>query len=238
MRAEYYFPKGGIPGAVGFPLPETRVDTQELTSVAEYALTPWFSLFLEAPYRWINPEINANQSGAGDVRYGMKICTWSSDNAIATALLRVYQPTAVHETLGTNHWSIEPGLLAAYKFSDKLRLEGEFRYWTALGGSDFAGDLLRYGVGLSYGQRRPAGFWFAPVGECIGWTVLGGKTMIASSPDTFVVQDAHGQTIVNAYLGLRCGFGRNLDFYVGYGHSLTGDYWQREVYRVEVRLSY
>ena len=238
MRAEYLFPKGGVPGGIGFPFPETRVDSQELTSIAEYSPTSWFSVFIEAPYRWINPEVNANQSGAGDVRYGMKICTWSSDKLIATVLLRLYQPTAAAAPLGTGHWSIEPGLLAAYKISDTWHLEGELRYWTALGGSDFAGDMVRYGLGITWGQRKPAGFWWAPVGECIGWTVLGGKTMIASTPDTFIVQDAHGQTIVNAYLGLRFGYGKNLDFYTGYGRSLTGDAWQRDIYRVEVRLSY
>src|SRR5207247_2481627 len=33
-RATYLFPKGGVPGGVGFPLPETRVDTLELMSYA------------------------------------------------------------------------------------------------------------------------------------------------------------------------------------------------------------
>ena len=27
-RATYYYPKGGLPGGIGFPLPETRVDSQ------------------------------------------------------------------------------------------------------------------------------------------------------------------------------------------------------------------
>lgn len=238
MRSEYYHPKGGLPGATGFPFVETRIDYQELSTYAEYAWTPWFSVFMEAPYRWLNPEINANQAGASDVKYGLKLCTWSSDGLIATILLRLYQPVAAHESLGTGHWSIEPGLLVAYRVSAKIHLEGEFRYWIPLGGSDFAGDLLRYGVGVSYGQRKLGGIWFTPVAECIGWTVLSGKTMITSAPDRFVVQEAHGQTIVNGYLGVRFGNGRNLDFYVGYGRSFTGEFWQREIYRFEMRYSY
>jgi hypothetical protein len=238
MRAEYLFAKGGLPNSVGFPLPETRVDYQDLISYAEFSWTPWFSVFIEAPYRWINPEVNGNTSGPGDMRYGLKLCTWSSDPVIATVLLRIYQPTARHETLGTSHWSIEPGLLAAWRINDKILLEGEFRYWTALGGSDFAGDLLRYGVGISYKQQVTSGVWLAPVLEGIGWTVLGGKTMSATSADNFVVEDAHGQTIVNGYGGLRIGYGSRMDLYLGYGRSFTGHFWARETYRFEMRFSF
>jgi hypothetical protein len=237
-RATYLFAKGGLPNSVGFPLPETRVDTLELTSYAEYSLTPWFSFFLEGSYRWINPEVNANQSGASDMRYGMRVCTWSSDSFIATILLRLYQPSARYETLGTGHWSIEPGLLAAYKINNNFHLEGELRYWIPITRDDFAGDIFRYGLGLSYGQRNPNGVWYMPVLEGIGWTVMGGKTMLASSPDNFVVQDARNQTIVNGYLGLRVGYAQNVDFYIGYGRSFTGQFWARDMYRFEVRFSY
>jgi len=238
MRAEYLFAKGGLPNSVGFPLPETRVDYQELTSYAEFGFTPWFSAFIEAPYRWINPEVNGNTSGAGDMRYGLKLCTWSSDPVIATVLLRIYQPTARHRTLGTGHWSIEPGILAAWRINDKILLEGEARYWSALGGSDFAGDLLRYGVGVSYKQQLTSGIWVAPVLEGIGWTVLGGKTMAATTMDDYVIEDAHGQTIVNGYAGLRVGYGSRMDLYLGYGRSFTGHFWARETYRFEMRFSY
>lgn len=236
-RAEYLFTKGGLPNSRGFPLPETRVDSLEFTSYAEYAIIPWLSLFVEGPYRWINPEVNANQNGPGDMRYGLKVCTWSADNVIATFLLRVYQPTARQQTLGTNHWSVEPGLLAAYRLNDNILLEGEVRYWTALGGSDFAGDLVRYGLGISYGMRGD-GFWYMPVAEAIGWTVLSGKTMLTNSPGNYFVEDARGQTIANGYLGLRLGYGQNLDFYLGYGRSFTGDFWARENYRFEFRFTY
>ena len=107
-----------------------------------------------------------------------------------------------------------------------------------LGNSDFSGNILRYGVGLSYGQRKANGVWYMPVAEAIGWTVLGGQTMIASSPDNFVIKDARNQTIVNAYLGLRVGYAQNVDLFIGYGRSFTGDFWARDMYRFEVRLSY
>jgi hypothetical protein len=237
MRAEYYHPKGGLPGATGFPFVETRIDYQELTSYAEYSFSPWFSLFFEAPYRLINPEINANRHGASDLKYGLKLCTWSDDNVIATILLRIYQPTARFESLGTGHWSIEPGLLANIRLHPMVHLEGEFRYWLPLGGTDFSGDLLRYGAGISYGEKA-MGAWYVPVAECVGWSVLAGKTMTATSADSFIIEDARKQTIINAYFGMRFGFGQHLDFYAGYGRSLTGDFWQRDIYRFEMRFCY
>ena len=228
-RAEYMFAKGGLPGSPGFPLIETKIDYQQASTHLEYAIAPWFSLFIETPYRWLNPDVNRNERGFADMCYGLKLCTWSSpgSNFIATILLRLYQPTADPSTLGTNHWSVEPGLLAAYKITDSLLLEGELRYWTAINGSDFAGDLVRYGLGISYGQRNPAGFWFTPVVEGRrSWTVLSGQTIAATSPTKYVIEDARNQTIVNAYLGIRLGYGP-LDLYLGYGRCFTGDQWMR-----------
>ena len=197
-------------------------------------------MFVEVPYRWLNPDINSNQHGFGDMRYGLKLCTWSSPGE----QLHRHHPgfasisqSADPSTLGTNHWSLEPGLLAAYRISDQILLEGEFRYWTAIGGSDFAGDLVRYGLGISYGQRNPGGFWFTPVAECVGWTVLSGQTIVTTSPTKYVVEDARNQTIVNAYLGIRVGYGP-LDLYLGYGRCFTGDAWQRDFYRAELRFMY
>ena len=55
------------------------------------------------------------------------------------------------------------------------------------------------------------------------------------------VKDAAGDTIVNAKIGVRLGFGplvgpANLsrsDLYIGYGRALTGDVWYKDILRVE-----
>jgi len=235
-RAEYFLAKGGLPNSPGLPQIETRINSfQELSSYAEYALVPWFSVFVNAPYVWLNPDVNGNAHGAGDMQYGLKLCTWTSGGFIATIQLKLYQDSA-SPYLGTDHWSFEPGLLAAYQITDKFLLEGQVRYWIPLGGTDFAGDVLEYGLGLSYGKRQ-AGFWFTPVAECVGWTCLGGKTMLASSPTNYVIEDARNQTIVNGYLGIRLGYG-SFDVFAGYGRCFTGDAWARDNVRLEVRFIY
>jgi hypothetical protein len=155
----------------------------------------------------------------------------------ATFQLRTYVPTGnASHGLGTNHVSLEPALLLNYRLSEKIRLEGELRYWVPIGGTDFAGDVIRYGLGASYGCRNPDGFWVTPVVEIVGWTVLGGKETVPLSPVLFATQDAAGDTIVNVKAGLRFGFGEHVDFYTGYGRALTGATWYTDVWRVEFRL--
>src|SRR5207253_7518111 len=120
---------------------------------------------------------------------------------------------------------------------DNIILEGDFRYWVPLGGTDFAGEVLRYGVGLSLGQKSQR-FWFKPVAEAVGWSILGGKTMIVTAPDAFSIESASGQTIINGYLGVRFGMGGAFDCYAGYGRCFTGNTWARDMVRVEFRWFY
>jgi hypothetical protein len=137
--------------------------------------------------------------------------------------------------LGTDHVSLEPALLAFRRLSDRLRIETELRYWQPIGGTDFAGSIIRYGLGLSWGERPPCNAWINPVAEVVGWTVLYGKESIFP-PLPPVTANAAGDTIVNVKLGLRAGMGNRWDAYVGYGRPLTGEVWYQDIYRLELRL--
>src|SRR5207237_8087536 len=122
---------------------------------------------------------------------------------------------------------------------DRLARGSEFRDWIPIDGSDFAGNVLRYGVGLSYLAVDGCRFRVIPVGEIVGWTVLSGKELADGS-----VKDASGDTIVNAKAGVRLGFGSaedrgflsGSDLYVGYGRALTGTVWYKDILRVEYRM--
>jgi hypothetical protein len=231
MRAEYFMSKNGL------PLRETKIQSyQDLAGYVELAPLPFFSLFVEAPMRWLNPEVNANTYGIGDTNFGFKLATWNDPQLLATLQMRFYAPTG-QPGLGTQHWTVEPALLGIWQPFTNLAMEGELRYWAPLGGTSFAGDVLRYGVGLSIGQATQS-MWFKPVAEIVGWTALGGQTLMVTAPDAYMVQSAAGQTIVNGYLGLRLGLGNIFDSYIGYGRCFTGDSWTRDFVRVEVRLFY
>jgi hypothetical protein len=255
-RAEFFYPKCGCfatlrqgnplrdTRAPGPPLTESRVDFQELNTTLEYAPVDRFSAFAEIPVRWINPEQNANASGIGDINFGAKYAFLMDPCRVATVQLRTFTPSGDgFKGLGTEHWSLEPALLYYRKLSQWLVLEGELRDFIPLGSrDDFAGNVLRYGVGLSYQAFRGSRVRVAPVAEVVGWTVLSGK----ESDEVGTVQQAHGDTIVNVKLGARIGFGdldapgvRNQsDLYIGYGRALTGDVWYKDIVRVELRLRF
>jgi hypothetical protein len=231
-RAEYLFPGDG------FHVPETRVHQQELNTHAELALNDWFSTFMETPFRWVNPERNDNVYGIGDFHFGAKFAFWNTEHLLTAFQLRVGAHTASRVLAGTGHWSIEPSLLLNYRFLEAFTLEGQAGYWMPIGGTDFEGDIFKYGLGLSYGQRDPEAIQVIPVAEIVGWTVTSGQQVTSPAPGLFLTESAAGDTIVNGCLGVRFTLGAHADIYTGYARCFTGPAWYRDTFRVEFRLVY
>lgn len=247
------------PGPPGKPDPpplgrpaETNIDYQDIRAYFEYAATNRFSGFVEVPVRFLNPEVNNNASGLADVEAGFKYALYADEERYVTFQLRTYVPTGdPFLGLGTNHVSLEPALLFYYQITDAVALEGDFRDWIPIAGTDFAGNIVRYGIGLSYDlfgevacggccddARCPESRWrqlprIVPVVELAGWTVLDGREAARPSPS----EDAAGDTIVNVKIGARIELGRG-DLYLGYGRALTGDIWYHDIMRLEYRQSF
>jgi hypothetical protein len=238
-RAEFIYAKPK-PAGPGLPLPETGIDFQTLYSYAERVVAPRLSVFVNVPVRFLNPEVNANAWGLGDMDTGFKYLLRATPTSLTTFQLRTYIPTGnATKGLGTNHASLEPALLAYRRLAPRLRAEGELRYWVPAGGTDFAGDIVRYGLGLAYGARSPDRVWVSPVAEFVGWTVLGGKESFLVAPGAVPgVKGAAGNTIVDFKPGVRVGFGSRSSIYAGYARPLTGDVWYRNLWRVELRFLY
>jgi hypothetical protein len=237
-RADFFYAPGP-PFGPGLPLPERNVDYQDLMAYVEAAWTDRFSAFVEIPVRFLNPDLNANTAGLADLNAGFKAALFQSDTSILTFQLRTYAPSGdADRGLGNGHVSLEPALLAYSSLTDRLHLEGELRYWVPLTNNDFAGDVLRYGVGLGYDLFSHEGRRITPVAELVGWTVLGGKESVVPPLTPAVVKDAAGDTILNVKLGVRVELGDRMDFYAGYGRPLTGDRWYENTFRLELRLLY
>lgn len=257
-RAEFFYAKCGCFRAAGLdphadgpgggpPIAaETSIDYQDITSTVEYAPVQRFSMFVDVPVRFLNPTVLQNTAGLADMNAGLKYAFQYENDRISTFQLRTYIPTgASTHGLGTNHVSIEPGLLIYRQLSDRLYYEGELRDWIPVGGTDFSGNVIRYGSGLSYLAYNAPSIRFFPVFELVGWTVFNGQEL-ATSGTTAVTQSADGDTIINAKFGLRTALGaqqENLamsraDVYVGYGRALTGEVWYKDVMRLELRVRY
>ncbi|MEI7683861.1 MAG: transporter [Planctomycetota bacterium] len=236
-RAEYFYGKCGCFGgnAPGPILPERNVDAQETSLYLEVAPTQRFSVFVDLPIRAINPDVNANATGMGDMRFGFKYAFIYDDVQILSLQVRAFAPTGdPRQGLGTSHWSVEPSLLYTRQLSERVTLYGEFGNWSPINGTEFAGSMLYYGAGLGYTAYDSGDFRITPLVEFIGWSVLNGQEL---NLDAGGAVNAGGDTIVNGKLGVRAGGPRH-DFYVGYGRALTGAVWYQDIARFEYRFKF
>ena len=131
-RAEFFYAKCGCFGlgsdSPGPPRLETSVDYQLIQADVEYVLCDGVSAFFKAPVRLLNPEQNDNTAGFGDLQAGFRLALWECCHRVVTFQLRTYVPTGdADRGLGTEHASLEPGLLWFKRLSDRLKLEAEFK---------------------------------------------------------------------------------------------------------------
>jgi hypothetical protein len=238
-RAEYFYARG-YPQGPGLPLPEVAVDYQDIRNYLEYCWTENFSTFFEVSARFLNPIVNDNTAGLADTHFGGKFAFVNTCDRVVSGQLRVYAPTGdAGRGLGTRHFSLEPGVLFFAQPDDLVRVEGEAKLWIPVGGTDFQGQVAQYGVGVSFGPRSQCAGWINPVVEFVGWTALNGRETAVFFPGAVpVIQEAGGDTILNAKLGVRAGLGDRFDVYAGWGRALTGDVWYKNLYRLEFRLMY
>ncbi len=254
---------GQLAHPYGPPKPEKNVDFQEYSTYLEYAPLTHFSAFIDVPVRSINPQVNRNASGFGDLRTGFKYAFLVDPNYFYTFQFKVYVPTGAGDLgLGTNHPSLEPGLLVFQRLSDRLYFIGQFVDWIPINGSkfvgaagtgegrgrSFAGNILNYGMGLIYNVVLTDNFRLAPTAEFVGWTVLGGLEDTTANKAGF--KSASGDTIVNGKFGLRLALGEyrragggsplndRLDWFVGYARAFTGDVWYKDMVRTELTWFY
>jgi hypothetical protein len=225
-RAGYFFPN--------LPLPETSIDYTQFTTYGEIAIIPSISAFLETPVLFLDPDINRNYWGLGNMDLGFKWGLLNMSNFLGTLQFRAYVPTAPRSALGLHQFSMEPAFLFNANILDFLTLEGEAKYWFPLTDNFYNGQVLQYGVALAYGQRDPSSVWVAPVVEGIGWSVLSGRELVPGPMPA--VMSSRGEFIFNVYGGVRFGLGNNMSVYAGYGHSMTGDYWYKDIWRLEFRF--
>lgn len=254
-RGEYFYGKCGCFAGLGVDLKATgpgvssfakSVDYQEFNLYAEAKVGERGSVFVDTPFRWVSFTPNDggvdihNGSGLSDISIGFKYVLGSDECQYLTFQLRSTLPSGdASEGLGTANYNVEPALLYFRKLSDKVTLEAELRDWVAIGGSDFAGNVIRYGVGLSFEAYKNCNMSIRPVAEFVGWTFTSGQE-ISQAPNAagFIISDASGDTIINGKFGVRANFGDNSSFYAGYGRALTGEVLYKHIFRVEYRYSF
>ncbi len=198
-RNEFFYAKRG-PDGPGLPLPESSIDYQDAQIYMEQLVSEDVSAFIQLGSRSLDPEINENSTGLSDMQLGIKAALVSSPDMVLSGQLRVSVPTGdADRGLGTHNTNIEPGLLLFAPVDDKLAVLGELRYWIPVDGTDFAGPVLRYGIGTQYKLYESESTKIVPIIELVGWTAFDGLT-ISPAPAS-VLEDADGDTIINLKAG-------------------------------------
>ncbi|MEL6107871.1 MAG: hypothetical protein AAFU85_17740 [Planctomycetota bacterium] len=248
-RAEFFYRASTAATGVPISPAETRVDYQSLRSYLEYAPNPLWSVFLDVPVRFINPELNANETGFSDLELGAKGILWMDSSQVVTGQLRVFVPTGdAGRLLGTDHASLEPAILHATRPSRLVSWENEIRLWipidgTEINGEPVAGPILRLGTGIGFDLYRRDATCCASsqrlsmVTEFVGWTILDGLATVPDTPTAAKIISVDGDTTVNVKLGLRWSDAQR-SFFAGYGRSLTGDVWYHDIIRAEYALRF
>lgn len=243
-RAEFFYRASTAATGVALSPAETEVDYQEVWSYFELAMSTEWSVFLDVPFRFLDPELNRNASGFGDLQLGIKGVLWAEQHQIFTAQLRSYLPTGdADRLLGTDHVSLEPALLYARRLSDRTILESELRLWVPIDGTEvpegeFSGSILRFGVGLGHDLYQVPDRCgcntkrLTAVAEFVGWSILDGLATVPDTPTQAKIIDVSDDTIINGKFGLRWTDSER-SIFAGYGRSLTGDVWYHDIVRLE-----
>jgi len=237
-RGEYIW---ASPAAVGNgPIDvESNVDYQTVTTYLEYALSSQFSVFVQGGFLAVNPRLNSNASGTGDVQAGFKYGLIQESDTLVTFQMKFHADNGdADRGLGTGHFSIEPGILFLRQY-DCVVLEGELKQWTAIDGTDpFQGTLIQYGLGAST-NLEPWGLPdVRPVVELTGWSFFDGQTRYQNAAGAVITEDASGDTIINARIGTRLNLTDTTDLYLGHGWALTDEQIYEDMFRVELRLAF
>jgi hypothetical protein len=225
----------------GPKLPEASVSYQDIGYLTEVG-TPGFSVRTLVPLRMLNPEINGNTAGMGDMQLLTKTVMFRGGKWTVTQVNDMWFNTgAAGKGLGTGHISIAPGMLATYQWSDLtcLHAQGKFQFPIA-GDPQFAGEILHWGFGLSHLLYDSDTLAVIPTVEAVFSSLLTGQ---ATLYPTGLTRNVDSETMSTLHLGLRtvhdtggaCGL---IEFGVSGGLELGAAGWYDGLVRMEFRVLY
>lgn len=234
-RSEYFWaaPNTG-------PGPERSVDVMTLTARMEAAAERASAIFA-VPLRAVDPELNPNTSGIGDLTVGGKVVLVSGKDWVVTQQTLTYINTGpASRGMGTGHVSFEPGLLARYRWTNEMYFHGQLRYVIPVSGTDdFPGEVLIWGAGTSWIWRETDAFAVLPTFEVVGISFLDGQRTTAAG----AITDVDGETTIEFLPGVRFVLGPQGDlglpeFGISGGASVGDSGWFSGRLLIDVRWSY
>lgn len=155
---------------------EKKLDIQDLRLRQETAIGNDFSLFTEFPIRMINPQINDDTVGFGNMNIGNKAVLLRGEKWLLTQYFQAIFPTgSPHHGTGNGHTALEPGILWRYKYSPWTYIQGDVRYWIPVGGNPlYQGEMLQWGFAVSSVWYESDTFAILPALELVNYSFLRG----------------------------------------------------------------
>ena len=240
-RAEFLWSQINAKGpSLSTGLFENSLDYQEMRIITEVGGKK-FSVTTEIPLRFINPTLVNNTGGMGDMVITTKTVMLDGDSLQLTQVMRNQMPTgAPMKGLGNGHVSMEQGLVARLKWSERTLIHNELKLWFPLGGDpEFSGNVLRYGFGVANVLYDSDTFAILPTMEFVGWSVLSGQQSSGLlGPDTL-----DGLNLFNIYPGVRIVSDKDGDLGmfelgIGGGMAVTKNHWYSSIIRLDMRWSF
>lgn len=200
-RLEYLWAKAGRG-----PGPETRVDLIDTVYRTELG-NAQAALISEIGMRALNPEVNSNTVGFGDMVLGGKALVYDGRCTKISSIFLSYLNTGpTQRGLGTGHVSLEPGMLLRHQWSDFTFLHSEIKYRLPIAGSaGFAGDVLTTGFGLSTIWRESDRYALMPTVELQTHSFLFGSETL----DSGTIQRVDGITALDVFPGMRLAYAKS-----------------------------
>lgn len=200
-RLEYLWGKAG-----SGPAPESRVDLIDTIYRTELG-NEKAGFISEMRMRSLDPTINPNTVGFGDMLVGGKLLVYESTcTKVSTIFLTHLNTGPERKGLGRGHVALEPGVLAMRKWTDRTYLFGEWKYHVPLGATPgFAGDIFKTGWGIATIWHDTDCYAMIPTFEIQTHSFLfGGRTL----PDGTEVR-VDGTTAIDLYPGIRWTFNKS-----------------------------
>lgn len=174
-RAEFFYAKP----SKGPKFIERSIDYQDIRFQFESG-GELFSIFSDYPVRILDPELNGNTAGFGDMIVGNKAVLINGQYWQLTQVLRTYINTGDPQRgLSTGHTSLEPGLILRYKWTPKTYIHGELKYFTPVGADPmFSGAIINYGFSIATVLYENDNFAILPTWEVTGHSVLDGQRTV------------------------------------------------------------
>lgn len=176
-RAEIFWARpSNLTGGTGPAAPETSVKYQDLVFVSEIGGSK-FSVTTELPIRMLDPTVNLNTSGFGDMNIITKTVLKDGESMMLTQYFRIKPPTGSFlKGLGNGNTILDPGVLLRHKLSDDAYFHARMSYAFPLGGfPSQQGQVLHYQAGVNGILYDSDTFAVIPSLEFSGMTFFDGQ---------------------------------------------------------------